>query len=115
MSWDLFVQDWGEYNSLEDIPEDFEPKSIGRRSDIISKLKNIEPSVYFTDITTGKIENEHFSIEFSMGDAEELYSFAMHVRGGKSAVACIDNILSELELRATDGSTPYFFDIEKFK
>lgn len=115
MSWELFVQDWGEYDSLEDLPDDFEPKSIGKKSEIIAKLKSVEPSVNFADNTFGTLESEHFSIDFIMGDEEELYSFTMHVRGGKSAVPCIGNILSEIKLRATDGSTPYFFDIEKFK
>ncbi len=115
MSWDLFVQDWGDFNSLEDIPDDFEPKAIGKRSEIISKIIHVEPTVKIVDPTFGTLENEHFSIEFSFGEDEELYSFAMHVRGGEMAVACIGNILSELELKATDGSTPYFFDIEESK
>ena len=115
MSWELFVQDWGEYDSLENIPDDFEPKSLGKKSEIIAKLKSIEPSVNFVNNRFGTLENEHFSIEFGMEDEEELYSFTMSVRGGKSAVSCIGNILSEMNLRATDGSTPYFFDIEKFK
>mgnify|MGYP003651209854 CR=1 FL=1 len=115
MSWELFVQDWGEYDALEDLPDDFEPKSIGKKSEIIEKLKCIEPSINFTDNSFGTLENEHFSIEISMGDEEELYSFTMSIRGGKLAVPSIGNILSEMNLRATDGSTPYFFDIEKFK
>lgn len=38
MSWELFVQDSGEHDSLEDLPADFEPKSIGEKSEIIAKL-----------------------------------------------------------------------------
>ena len=115
MSWDLFVQDWGDFNSLEDIPDDFMPKSIGKRSNIISKIISIEPTVNFSDPSLGILENEYFSIEFSMGEEEELQSFAMHVRGNELAVPCIGNILSGLQLKAADGSTPNFFDTEQSK
>lgn len=41
MSWELFVQYWGEYDYLLDLPDDFEPKSIGKKSEIIAKLKSV--------------------------------------------------------------------------
>ena len=115
MSWDLFVQDWGDFNSLEDIPDDFIPKPIGKRSEIISQITSTEPTIKFNDPSLGNMENTHFSIECSMGEDEELFSFAMHVRGNELAVPCIANILSALGLKAADGSTPNFFDIEVAK
>ena len=115
MSWDLFVQDWGEFDSLEEIPDDFEPKPLGRRIDIIETVKNTEPTIDFTDPSWGLLENKLFSIEFNMGDSEILESFVMHVRGNELALPCIGNILNELNLKATGGSTPNFFDVEKSK
>jgi len=115
MSWDLFVQDWGDVNSLDEIPDDFQPKPIGKRSKVIAQLKSAEPSIDFSNPSWGILENQHFSIEFNMGDSEELDSFAMHVRGDELAIPCIGNILSALELKAASGSTPYFFDIESSK
>lgn len=115
MSWDLFVQDWGDYNSLNEIPDDFRPKSIGKRSEIIQKIKEAEPSVDFTDLSWGKLNNDKFSIEFNMGKNEMSDGFVMHVRGNDMVHACIGNILEALNLKAADGSTPFFFDIEKSK
>jgi len=115
MSWDLFVQDWGDVNSLDEIPNDFKPQSIGGRTEIIEKIKIAEPSVDFSDPTWGTLDNEFFSIEFNMGEDEEIYSFAMHVRGNELAISCIWNILSELKLKAADGSSPNFFGIEQSK
>lgn len=115
MSWDLFVQDWGNYESLVEISDDFEPQSIGKRSEIIDKIKGVEPTVDFSNPSWGILENGQFSIEFNMGDSEESDGFVMHVRGNELAVPCIGNILNSLKLRATDGSTPYFFDVEKSK
>ncbi|TPN87409.1 hypothetical protein [Aquimarina algicola] len=67
MSWDLFVQDWGKYETLDEIPDSFKPKFIGKRSEIIKKIKVIEPMVNFSDTSWGILENEFFSIEFNMG------------------------------------------------
>ena len=78
-------------------------------------MKKAEPTIDFSDPSWGKLENEHFTIEFNMGDEEEMSSFAMHVRGNELAVPCIGNILSELGLKALDGSTSGFFNIEGSK
>ncbi len=113
MSWDLFVQDWGGFNSLKEIPDDLEPTPIGNKSEIIAKIKNVEPTATFSNPSWSLLENRLFSIEFNMGEEELMHSFAMHVRGSNLAIPCIGNILSELKLKAADGSTAYFFDIER--
>ncbi|RKN81035.1 hypothetical protein [Ulvibacterium marinum] len=115
MSWDLYVQDWGDFDSLEQIPGDFEPKPIGNRSELIDKIEVAEPTVDFTNPSWGLLENEFFSIEFNMGDSELSDGFVMHVRGNELAIPCIGNILDSLNLKAADGSTPEFFDVVKSK
>ena len=110
MSWDLFVQDWGSARTLEEIPDDFQPKPIGTRTKMVEQIKQAEPTVNFEDESWGIIENDQFSIEFNMGPDELLNSFSIHVRGNELAIPCIGNILKYLNLRATDGSTPEFFD-----
>jgi len=115
MSWDLFVQDWGDFDSLDEISDDFEPKSIGKRSEIINRIKTVEPTVDFSNPSCGILENGQFSIEFNLGDSEVLKGFSMHVRGNKLSAPCIGNILDHLNLRASDGASPLFFDVEKSK
>ncbi|MEO1032723.1 MAG: hypothetical protein AAFX55_15025 [Bacteroidota bacterium] len=115
MSWNLFVQDWGDYKSLDEIPDDFSPKSIGKRTEIIQQIQEAEPTADFTDPSWGTLENDNFSIEFNMGNNEISNGFVMHVRGNEMVHSCIGNILEALNLKATDGSTPYFFDIDKSK
>lgn len=115
MSWDLFVQDWGDVNSLDEIPNDFKPNPIGTRSDFIARIQKVEPSVDFTDPSSGKFRNNHFSIRFDMGDSEELYGFSMRVRGDDHSLPFIAQILDELNVRASDGTTAHFFDTEEYK
>jgi hypothetical protein len=113
MSWDLLVQDWGDVKTLTDIPDNYEPKPIGSRSEIIARILEIEPLVDFTDSTMGRLENDQFSIEFNLGNEEIISSFALHVRGNELAIPFIGQVLSKLNLRAADGSSGDFFDIEK--
>jgi len=110
MSWDLFIQDWGDHKTLNEIPEEFQPQSIGKRSDLIEKIKSIEPTTDFSDPSWGNLENENFSIEFNMGHEEQCMGFAMHVRGKENALRCIRNLLTKLNLKATDGSGFVFLE-----
>jgi hypothetical protein len=105
MSWDLFVQDWGEVKTLSEIRDDFEPQSIGTRSKLSFKIQEVLPAVDFSDPAWGIFEAQDHSIEFNMGDEEECMSFSMHVHGGNSALNTVHLILSALNLRASDGSS----------
>lgn len=115
MSWDVFVQDWGSYESLDVIPDNFEPQPIGLRQDIIRKIIEAEPTADFSDPSWGMIENENFSIEVNLGDSEMLNGFSLHVRGNGHALGCIANILVKLNLKGATGDSTEFFDIEKHR
>jgi len=50
MSWDIFVQDVpAGISSIADIPNDFRPGPIGRRSEIVAKLSALYPECTFAD------------------------------------------------------------------
>lgn len=106
MSWDIYVQDIPEnVASVEDIPADFKPGLIGKRPDIIAKIKQVVPSVDFSNPELGKIEDPNFSIEISIDEKEECDGFAFHIRGGDIASYVIADILQNLGLHAFDPSS----------
>ena len=110
MSWDIFVQDLPrDARSIADIPADFHPKAIGRRADLISKIRELLPEADFSDPSWGRIDNEDWSIEVNIGESEECRSFALHVRGGDAVVGVVAGILAHLDLRALDSETGDFF------
>ena len=53
MSWDVFVQDFPDVGTLEEMPDDFEPKTIGKRQDVINKIKEVVPFADFSDPSWG--------------------------------------------------------------
>ena len=103
MSWDIIVQDLPEgIESVDELGDDYEPVLIGRRSEIISKIKEVVPMSDFGDPSWGVIECDGFSVEVSMGDDEECKWFCLHIRGGGEAVGMVADILEKLDLQAID-------------
>ncbi|MBI2929309.1 MAG: hypothetical protein HYY24_26895 [Verrucomicrobia bacterium] len=103
MSWDIHVQDIpASAQSPADIPDDFRPQPLGRRSDIIARIREVLPHADFTDPSWGKIEGSDCSIEIGMGENELVQSFAFHVRGGDLAAFVVAGILQHLGFRAFD-------------
>ncbi len=114
MSWDIFVQDIPVgAATVGDIPNDFVPATIGRRSDIIEKIKEVAPFANFSDPAWGTIDGADFSIEVSLGSDDIIDSFAFHVRGSDLAAALVSEILTRLNLRAFDGGTGDIFNHER--
>lgn len=112
MSWDIFIQDLpSDITNISEIPDDFKPKSIGQRDDIINKILKVEPRCDFTDKAWGLLDGENFSIEFNMGDEEVINGFALHIRGNSiEVVEFIEKMLIELNLRALDPNNERFFN-----
>jgi hypothetical protein len=110
MSWDILVQDLPDVQRVEDIPDDFKPSTIGKRSEIIEKIRQAVPLADFSDPIWGKIEDENFSIVIHMGGDEEVTSFSFNVRGSDEAANVVSAILRRLNMRALDLGTGKFFD-----
>ena len=103
MSWDICVQDLpAGIASVAEIPDDFRPAHIGRRSDIIARIAELYPQADFSRPAWGVLDVLDCSIEFNLGDDEELEAFMLHVRGGDSAPHVVESILTALGLRALD-------------
>jgi hypothetical protein len=110
MSWDIFVQDLPRNaKCVADIPADFVPSSLGKRSTIIEKIKQVIPSAEFSDPSWGQIEGNDWSIEVNMGDNEDCDGFVFHIRGENTAIGVAAAILQHLGLRALDSQTGEFF------
>jgi hypothetical protein len=102
MSYDIFVQDIPtSAHCVDDIPSNFRPQPIGRRSEIIAVITAVAPEADFSDPSWGVIEGAGWSIELNLGQADEVPGFAFHLRGGgDEPLAIVAEILKRLNLRA---------------
>jgi hypothetical protein len=112
VSFDVFVQDLPPgARTVADIPDNFAPRPIGRRTDIVAGILRAAPAADFTEPTWGHIAGPGYSIELNIGPEEVLESFAFHVRGGQEALFIVADILRELGLRAlAPGTASGFFE-----
>lgn len=106
MSWDLFVQDIPEdARAVGDIPDDFEPRPLGSRSDVVRRILELVPGADASDPSLVIVDGPGFSIECNIGDDEEVASFALHVRGGDAAAGLVSDLLIRNSWRAFDPSS----------
>lgn len=89
--------------TVDDLPQGYVGPTLGLRSDVITKIQDVVPTADFTDPAWGRIEGPGFSIEVSMGDAEEeITHFVFGVRGSDLALGVIADILDRMDLRGLD-------------
>lgn len=112
MSWDIFVQDLPtNAQSVRDIPDDFEPRPLGSRAEVVRRIHEVVPSANFSDPSWGTFNGPGFSVEFNVGDADEVDAIALHVRGGDPAAGFVADLLVRCGWRALDtASESGFFD-----
>jgi hypothetical protein len=73
MSWDIFVQDIPPLaRSVKEIPDYFDPKPIGKLSDLVARIREVVPNADFSSPAWGSIEGPGYSIEVNMGDDERV-------------------------------------------
>jgi hypothetical protein len=110
VSWDILIVDLPrDAQTVSGLPNDFKPRPLGSRRDLITAILSAAPTADFSDPAWGQILAKDFTIEVSMGKAEQTASVMLHVRGGQGAVALIAKILDRLNARALDIQTGEIF------
>ncbi len=110
MSWDVFIQDLPNVSCMEDISENFKPQLLGRRVDLINRIKEVVPMADFSDPAWGTLDTDDFSVEFNMGENDEVDCITCHIRGVSGGGACVAEIVKRLGLKALDSATGDFMD-----
>ncbi len=113
MSWDILIQQFPDgVRRVADIPDTFTAPPIGKRADVVAKLRSALPNANFSDPHWVKLHAGDYSLECSVGDDDMLYGLTLHVRGSEAVLPHIDAVLRALGLRAIDSWTGEFFDPE---
>lgn len=74
---------------VADIPEDFQPKPLGQRIDLIKQIREVVPEAEFTNPEWGVLDAGSFSVEFMMGSSEICASITLLVRGGGNPASLV--------------------------
>jgi hypothetical protein len=113
MSWDILIQQFPDgARRVADIPDTFTAPPIGKRPDVVAKLRAALPNANFSDRHWVKLHGDDYSLECAIADDDVLYGITLHVRGSDDALPHISAVLHALGLRAIDSWTGEFFDPE---
>ncbi|MBK6341561.1 MAG: hypothetical protein IPM12_02920 [Flavobacteriales bacterium] len=112
MSWDIFIQDFPDVPSINDVPDAFRPKPIGNRDELIARIREAIPFIdqVDSDWLFAKGDDIDVSFQLHMEDATQVRYMVAHVHGGEQSAACIGALLRQLGLRGHDTATGELFD-----
>ena len=112
MSWDVFIQDLPpDARSVNDIPDDFEPRPLGSRGEIISRISERFPDADFSDPSWGRLYRGGYSVDISFGDdGGAVHGVTLHVRGADDAIPAVVSLIDTIGGKALDSWTGEFFD-----
>jgi hypothetical protein len=103
MSWELLILGWpAEFETLDDLPKDYEPRPLGSIAEIVASLSAGVPEIDLSDPTWGFLRGDDWSIELSIGNSDPCQSIMLHVRGGDGAIGGIAAILKAIGFQAYD-------------
>jgi hypothetical protein len=111
MSWDVFIQDLpDEARRVVEVPDDFQPRPLGARAQLISRIASQFPDADFTDPSWGKLQRDGYAIDISIGDDDPVTGITLHVRGSDDAVGAVVALIDAVGGRAVDSWTGELFD-----
>lgn len=111
MSWDITIQRFSrEYTSVEDIPDDEPCLSLGSRSEIQAAISQAFPATDWSDPAWGLYDSPFGSIEFNLGESEEIDGFMLHVRAAEQVVPMIVALCKANCWQALDCSSGDFLE-----
>jgi hypothetical protein len=110
MSWDLLVFHAPEgATAVDEIPNDFDPPTLGSGADVRQRLLDRLPELDLSDSAWGLLSGPTWSIEVNIGSEDPVGSIMLHVRGGGDDVLPVIALIGEaLGARVLDMSTGNF-------
>lgn len=110
MSWDVYFMRAEEIDQVADIPDDFQPQSMGDPESVRKKITESFPTTDWSDPTYGDFTNAGMSIEIAIGDSADIDGVMMMVRGGGDPIPPIVDLCRRTGWKAiADGE---FIDID---
>jgi hypothetical protein len=106
VSWDVFAFAVPPgVRCVDDLPKDYQPRSLGARDDVISAIRQVAPHVDTTDPSWLVLQGPDHLMEVSLGKDEDVDGFTFFVRGGEGSVPLMAAIADAVGATLFDTST----------
>jgi hypothetical protein len=84
---------------------------LGAAANVRQRISELLPGVDWSDPTWGIYDDDHFSIEFNVGEKDPIDDMMLHVRGGGDAISAILKFVRPQAWSALDTSAGEFLDL----
>jgi hypothetical protein len=112
LSWGITIfKAPSSFASVAEIPDQYQPESLGSRAEVIDQIQKVFPTADFSDPEWGSYEEDAFVLEFIMGSNKLCSTFGIRAHGQPVAIAAINHLLQNLGLRGVDHQTSEFFTL----
>ncbi|MEU4199116.1 hypothetical protein AB0F64_04055 [Streptomyces sp. NPDC026294] len=115
MSWDVLIMRFPpEAKAIDEIPEDWEPPSLGTGRGVRAVLAEMLPGIEYSEIGWGDYEGPGFSISTPVSEADDapVAGVSLFIHGGSEAAAhAAIAVADALKARAFDTGSGDFLTV----
>jgi hypothetical protein len=112
MSWDVVLFNFAGKPPIppEEMGDDFEPPLLGKADEIRKIISTVFPDTDWSDPEWGILDVGATSIEFNMGEEDDVTDIMLHVRGGGDPVSAILKLCKAAGWTALDCSANRYLE-----
>jgi hypothetical protein len=102
----------GGVRRLEDIPEGYEPPSLGSADDVVAAVKEVAPGVDATKRSWLLLRSDDYDVEMTIGKGVEVRDITFYLNDGPRSIPVVMEISSRLGVTAYDTESGNFLTEE---
>jgi hypothetical protein len=102
----------GGVRRLEDIPEGYEPPSLGSADDVVAVVQEVAPGVDATKRSWLLLKSDDYDVEMTIGKGVEVRDITFYLNDGPRSIPVVMEISSRLGVTAYDTESGNFLTEE---
>lgn len=110
MSWDVLVYNYAGKPPAPPAMDDNPPLALGSAASVRANITRYLPGVDWSEPSWGVFEEDGFSVEFNIGDADPVDSLMLHVRGTGNPLPTLLSFTTGNNWSLLDCTTGQFID-----
>jgi hypothetical protein len=113
MSWAIYaMRGPGGVRRLEDIPEGYEPPSLGTADEVVAVVREVAPQVDASKRSWLRLKSDEYDVELTIGKGVDVRDLTFYLNDGPRSIPLVMEISSRLGVTAYDTESGNFLTEE---
>ncbi|WP_112246140.1 hypothetical protein [Kribbella monticola] len=113
MSWAIYaMRGPGGVRRLEDIPEGYEPPSLGTADEVVAVVREVAPDVDASKRSWLRLKSDEYDVELTIGKGVDVRDLTFYLNDGPRSIPLVMEISSRLGVTAYDTESGNFLTEE---